>query len=398
MGKQYLTFKLADTVYAVNVFQVREVLSYTPPQPLPRSDPIIEGLIRSRDQSIPVVNLRRKFGLADRQPDAASRIIVVEVNNYEEGSISVFGAVADSVNEVLDLDTIGFEDTPELGNSPAAAFIEGIGRQDDAFIIILDVDKIFSNPELSEMSELDNRTVAPEYAQYTQELPPQRHEPPPAEDLAAEAQPANTGPEPAVGMPIVVDLPQPELEESLQAAMQMQIEAHSPEEPQHSAAPKQALPAMESSPAIGEETALEADAGFNEAAQEVQGEEPEAALASPSAPPRRQASIEGLLHRAMERSETSGRPEAQAEEAQARLEELAATGEARQPQDAQAKQVLPAVKTPPVSAPLIEEEPAQEAEAPSPEPPQAQKEPPQGDALDGGYDALDFAPEDFELL
>ena len=184
MGKQYLTFTLAQTIYAVNVFQVREVLSYSQPQPLPNANPVIEGLIRSREESILAVSLRRKFGLADRQADAASRIIVLEVNNYEEGSISVFGAIADSVNEVLDIEAIGFEDTPELGHSAASAFVEGIGRQDDAFVIILDVDKIFSHTELLEMSELDNRTVAPEYAQCTQELPPQRREQPPEESDA----------------------------------------------------------------------------------------------------------------------------------------------------------------------------------------------------------------------
>ena len=346
MGKQYLTFKLADTVYAVNVFQVREVLSYTPPQQLPRSDPIIEGLIRSRDQSIPVVNLRRKFALADKQPDAASRIIVVEVNNYEEGSVSVFGAVADSVNEVLDLDTIGFEDTPELGNSPASAFVDGIGRQGDAFIIILDVDKIFSFDELSEMNELDNRTVAPEYAQYTQELPPQRHEPPKPK--------ATQAPIPAATTPAAKESPR-----------------IAPEKvpPAESKAPMQALGAAPVAPSMN------------------------------------------IAHSS--------------------------------PQEAGIKQVLPAIKTPPVSVQSIKEEPLQKAEAEKPvteteEPAQvednaspasqpttrsasfeqneeiaqrepqaddlqslaaeAEKEIDQAGGLDGRYDALDFAPEDFELL
>ncbi len=154
MGKQYLTFTLADTIYAVNVFQVREVLSYVPPQTLPNPDPVIEGLIRSRDQSISVINLRRRFGLEDREPDKATRIIVLEICDDESGEENVFGAVADGVNEVLDLDKIGCELTPELGNSPAAAFIKGIGRQDEKFIIILDVDKIFSFSEMAVIEKL----------------------------------------------------------------------------------------------------------------------------------------------------------------------------------------------------------------------------------------------------
>ena len=323
MGKQYLTFKLADTVYAVNVFQVREVLSYTAPQPLPKSDPVIEGLIRSRGQSIPVVNLRRKFSLADKQPDAASRIIVVEVNNYEEGSVSVFGAVADSVNEVLDLDTIGFEDTPELGNSPASAFIEGIGRQDDSFIIILDVDKIFSHPELLEMNELDNRTVAPEYAQYTQELPPQRHEP----------------------TPVVGEPPRPELEETPQteetAPVYLEPGAElSVAEPVQEAQAYQVLPTIKTPP-IEEEQAQAVQAETEVPTQEASLEPASSPLHKEEiAQGKRQS---GLLYRAAQVSSN----------------------------------VLPDSSAPPQ---------------------QAQKEPPQEDTLDGRYDALDFAPEDFELL
>lgn len=157
MGKQYLTFTLADTIYAVNVFQVREVLPYVPPQTLPNPDPVIEGLIRSRDQSISVINLRRRFGLEDRKPDKSTRIIVLEIHSDEDGEENVFGAIADGVNEVLDLEKIGCELTPELGNSPAADFIQGIGRQDDKFIIILDVDKIFSFSEISMMEDAASR-------------------------------------------------------------------------------------------------------------------------------------------------------------------------------------------------------------------------------------------------
>lgn len=160
MGNQYLTFTLADTIYAVNVFQVREVLSYTRPQPLPNPDPVVEGLIRSRNQSISVINLRRRFGLGDREPDAAARIIVLEIRNGEEGTENVFGAVADGVNEVLDLETIGCEETPELGNSPAAAFIAGIGRQNDRFILILDVERIFSFSEMASIAAAEGETDA----------------------------------------------------------------------------------------------------------------------------------------------------------------------------------------------------------------------------------------------
>ena len=348
MGKQYLTFTLADTVYATNVFQVREVLPYAQPQPLPNADPVIEGLIRSRGQSIPVVSLRRKFGLADRQADAASRIIVVEVNNYEEGSISVFGAVADSVNEVLDIESIGFENTPELGNSAASAFVEGIGRQDDTFIIILDVDKIFSHPELSEMSELDNRTVAPEYAQYTQELPPQRREPasavPPIEEAPQAAEPAQE--------------PSSEKSEAPEEAPQAMEPAQELAQPEREKPAAERQP-MEKEPAQGPQPVRIAAQSLLATAE---------ALAKKSAtaqePP----------------TEKSGVP-MQAEEKALQAEVSSTEDEPCQSEEARL-QPEALEKVPPVE---------DEAEEPA-------RKPPQKDSLDGRYDALDFTAEDFELL
>ena len=146
MGKQYLTFTLADTIYAVNVFQVREVLPYVPPQTLPNPDPVIEGLIRSRDQSISVINLRRRFGLEDRKPDKSTRIIVLELNTPQENDenhVTIFGAVADSVEEVMDVKTEELDAVPKFGNTISAEYISGVGKKGDAFVILLDVERIF---------------------------------------------------------------------------------------------------------------------------------------------------------------------------------------------------------------------------------------------------------------
>ncbi len=166
MGTQYLTFTLHDTLYAVEVLQVREVLEYIPPQELPCPDPVIAGLIRSRGQSISVINLRHKFGFQDAEPTKDTRIIVLEVPSdsafcNEQGQM-VFGAIADSVNEVLDLDATAEEHTPEVGHSIAAEFISGIGRVDDKFIIILNMDKVLSFEELEKIAPTEEHFVTEE--------------------------------------------------------------------------------------------------------------------------------------------------------------------------------------------------------------------------------------------
>lgn len=173
MSKNYLTFKLNDTIYAIPVLQVREVLDYKEPQELPCPDPVIAGLIRSRGQSISVINLRRKFAFPDADPTKETRIIVVEVDSISENSNTegqiVFGAIVDSVNEVIEMDASLEEPPPEVGSSIAADFISGIGRQDDAFVIILNIDKAFTFEEINPVlaSELSQAEVSEEEPEET---------------------------------------------------------------------------------------------------------------------------------------------------------------------------------------------------------------------------------------
>ncbi|MBP3416019.1 MAG: purine-binding chemotaxis protein CheW [Spirochaetaceae bacterium] len=166
MGTQYLTFTLHDTLYAVEVLQVREVLEYTPPQELPCPDPVIAGLIRSRGQSISVINLRHKFGFHDVEPTKDTRIIVLEVPSDSafcnaQGQM-VFGAIADSVNEVLDLDPTAEEHAPEVGHSIASEFISGIGSVDGKFIILLDMDKVLTFEEQEKIAPTVDELIAEE--------------------------------------------------------------------------------------------------------------------------------------------------------------------------------------------------------------------------------------------
>ena len=145
MGTQYLTFTLNDSLYAVEVLQVREVLEYTPPQELPCPDPVIAGLIRSRGQSISVINLRHKFGFEDVEPSSDTRIIVLEVPSdsafcNEKGQM-VFGAIADSVNEV------GALEKEPTGSGSNMQFVQMIGKNNNHLVLVLDLDKILSHIE-----------------------------------------------------------------------------------------------------------------------------------------------------------------------------------------------------------------------------------------------------------
>ena len=107
--------------------------------------------MRSRGQSISVMNLRYKFGFPEVEPTKSTKIIVLEVESDSENAVNgqmVYGAIADSVNEVLELDANAEEPPPEVGNSIASEFISGISQINDKFIIILNMNKVFSFEDL----------------------------------------------------------------------------------------------------------------------------------------------------------------------------------------------------------------------------------------------------------
>ncbi len=151
MTNNILTFTLDNCLYAFKVFKVQEVLVYSAPVKVPCSSEYVEGLINSRDQGISVINLRKKFKLPVIDNDSETRIIVVEVAKPTENDpdhIVTFGAICDSVQEVLEVEEIEIEPPPKFGNNISSEFISGLVKKDDNFIIILDEEKIFSDEDL----------------------------------------------------------------------------------------------------------------------------------------------------------------------------------------------------------------------------------------------------------
>jgi purine-binding chemotaxis protein CheW len=144
---QYLTFRLGEEVFALDIAQVREVLDYTAITRVPRMPAFMRGVINLRGSVVPVVDLRLKFGMSATERTLNTCIIIAEV--AIGGERTLLGALADSVQEVIDLDPGQIEPPPRLGTSIQAQFIRGMGKRDENFVIILDVDRVFSSDELS---------------------------------------------------------------------------------------------------------------------------------------------------------------------------------------------------------------------------------------------------------
>lgn len=143
---QYLTYKLDSEIFALDIAKVREVLDFTTITKVPRTPEFMRGVINLRGNVVPVVDLRLKFGMPKTEKTVHTCIIIVEV--ALDGDTTVMGALADSVQEVIELEPAQIEPVPKIGTRMKTDFIRGMGKRNNAFIIILDIDRVFSADEL----------------------------------------------------------------------------------------------------------------------------------------------------------------------------------------------------------------------------------------------------------
>ena len=145
--RQYLTFNLGEESFALDVANVREILEFTDLTAIPRTPDFMRGVINLRGSVVPVMDMRVKFNLTRTEKTVNTCIIVVEV--LLEGEPVILGALVDSVQEVFELEPDRIEPAPKIGKGLKTEFIRGMGKRDESFVIILDIDKVFTADELA---------------------------------------------------------------------------------------------------------------------------------------------------------------------------------------------------------------------------------------------------------
>lgn len=143
---QYLTFRLGEETFALDIGRVREVLEYTTVTALPRMPDFMQGVINLRGNVVPVVDLRVAFGMTKGAQTVNTCVIIVEMTGGE-GETIVIGAMADSVQEVIELERRRIEPAPKIGSRLCNRSIKGMGNHNGRFIIILDGDLVFTEEE-----------------------------------------------------------------------------------------------------------------------------------------------------------------------------------------------------------------------------------------------------------
>lgn len=146
MLNSYLSFKLGDETFAANVSKVLNILEMTKITKVPKAPPYMKGVINLRGTVLPVVDTRVKFGMSDTEFTPNTCILVLEVE--VEGEALQVGGLVDSVQEVLEFEPHQILPPPNIGSRYRSEFINGMYKlNDEHFIMLLDMDKVFSSDE-----------------------------------------------------------------------------------------------------------------------------------------------------------------------------------------------------------------------------------------------------------
>ena len=155
---QYLTFKLDNEIYAMDITTVREVLDIIRITKVPQMPDFMCGVINLRGRVVPVVDLRLKFGLREAISLKDACIVIIEI--FLDDEETVLGILVDTVQEVISLEPEQIDPPPRIGTRLKTEFIKGMGKKDEEFIIILETAKVFSAEELAIVQTADDMPMS----------------------------------------------------------------------------------------------------------------------------------------------------------------------------------------------------------------------------------------------
>ncbi len=140
---QLVTFRLGNEEYGVDILHVEEINRMVEITKVPNSPHFVEGVINLRGRVIPVINLRKRFGLPEKEFDRETRIMVVDIKG------ATIGVIVDGVSEVLRIPASTVEPAPTISTGVNTEYIKGVGKLDDRLIILLELEKLLSGDEIA---------------------------------------------------------------------------------------------------------------------------------------------------------------------------------------------------------------------------------------------------------
>lgn len=160
-NSQYLSFILRDEHFAMEITKVREVLDVTTLTRIPRMPDYLCGVINLRGNVVPVVDLGLKLGMPPVVKTINTCIMIVEINVEKEVESVPMGVLTDAVQEVMDLNAGQIEPVPKMGTNLNTEFIQGMGKRDDKFLILLDMDRILASEGKAVLRDIHDSPAEP---------------------------------------------------------------------------------------------------------------------------------------------------------------------------------------------------------------------------------------------
>lgn len=145
---QLVTFSIGDEEFGVDILKVQEIIRTMEITKVPKAPPFVEGVINLRGNVIPIIDLRKRFGLDTREHDKHTRIIVIEIHNM------IVGFVVDAVSEVLRIPANTVEPPPPVVSGLESEYISGVGKLEDRLLILLDLDRLLSGEEKNTLAQI----------------------------------------------------------------------------------------------------------------------------------------------------------------------------------------------------------------------------------------------------
>lgn len=156
-GQQYLSFQLGEEAFAIGILHIKEIIEYGQVTAVPMMPRFLRGVINLRGSVVPVIDLNARFG---REPSSIGKrtcIVIVEVASGDQ--TQVLGMVVDAVNAVLDIPAKALEPAPAFGTGIRTDFIAAMGKLEQGFLIVLNLNRILSWQDIEALRQLDGTTA-----------------------------------------------------------------------------------------------------------------------------------------------------------------------------------------------------------------------------------------------
>jgi len=151
--KKYLTFLLSDKSYAISILRINEIIEYGVVTPIPRMPDFICGAINLRGSVVPVIDLQERLDKGKSAISNRSCIVIVEMK-FSNDTLNI-GLIVDAVSRVMDFKASEIETAPSFGGSIETDFIEGMGKVNEEFVVILNIDRVLSLDNLTKIAKTD---------------------------------------------------------------------------------------------------------------------------------------------------------------------------------------------------------------------------------------------------